>query len=108
MHAVAVLDPDVVDAIGTDLGTGEVVLTIIDHLRWDDDHHLGALRDKLNRHLAFIESGELIDAYPDAKGRSVRIEIVCQHRPVGRGLEFLENARVTIQQAGFSLTWRDS
>jgi len=68
----------------------------------------GRYATKLNRHLAFIESGELIDTYPNAKGRSVRIEIVCQYRPVGRGLEFLENARVTIQHPGFSLTWRDS
>ena len=103
---MAIDEPGVVDAIGTLLDKGEVILTISDHLEWDDPAHLPALQAKLNRYLAFMESGEVFESYPTAKGKRLRIDIVCQYDPSSHGETFLTNARETITNAGFSLSWR--
>jgi uncharacterized protein DUF6572 len=96
----------IVDAIGTLLDKGEVVLTIFDHLEWDDPVHLPALQAKVKRYIAFIESGEVFETYPAANGKRLRIDIVCKHDPSPSGETFLTNAHAAIANAGFSLSWR--
>jgi hypothetical protein len=63
-----------VDAVGTDKETGEVRLSIFDHLPWDTEH-LRLLQDKINVYLGFIESGEIYVSYPNAKGRPLVIDV---------------------------------
>lgn len=102
---MAVDNPDVIDIVSTTRETGEVVLTIADHLRWDDDH-LVVLQAKINRYLEFIEGGQLAEEYPNAKpGVPVRIDVACKYRPSTNGLRFLELARETIEAAGWGFTW---
>jgi hypothetical protein len=60
----------VVDAIGTTL-SGRCQLTIFDHLPWDDPKHLQMLQDKINDYLDFIQSGQLFESRPDARGRAL-------------------------------------
>jgi hypothetical protein len=45
---MTVENTSVVDALGTDTDTGEVRLSIFDHLLWDTEH-LRLLQDKINR-----------------------------------------------------------
>jgi hypothetical protein len=60
---MSVLDPNSVDAAGIDKESGDVVLTISDHLEWDDANgHLLALQAKLNGYLRFVEGGDLPEA----------------------------------------------
>jgi hypothetical protein len=100
-------NPNIIDAVGTDRATGEVVLTIADQLEWDDSaRHLPILREKINRYIGFIEAGELLETYPDAAGRPIRVEVVCKHPPSKDGERFLKLAGGTIEEAGWSLTWR--
>jgi hypothetical protein len=100
-------DPGVVDAISTDRTTGEVVLTIADHLQWDDhNEHLLALQEKINRYLGFIEAGKLLENYPPSRGKPVRIDVVCKYRPSEEGERFLTLAAEMIGKAGRSLIWR--
>lgn len=99
---MAIDDPGVVDIIGID-PAGTVVLTVSDHLDWNDSiQHQLTLQAKLNRYLAFIESGEILESYPGAKGKPVMIEVVTQNDPDPGGIEFLEKAKKVIEQAGFS------
>ena len=99
--------PEVVDIIGLPPNAELVALTISDHLRWEDSRgHLTALQEKLNRYLAFIESGELLEKYPDATGKPVQIDIVFKYRPSGEGESFLTEAKSIVVKAGFDLTWR--
>ena len=102
---MAVDQTDKIDAIGVDLRTGCVVLTISDHLPWISaaDGHLELLRAKLNAYLAFIESGQLVEAYPDAAGKRVVINVVGKHDLSGPASEFLDNATATISAAGLTL-----
>lgn len=94
-----------VDVISTDPETGEVVLIITDHLQWGSNEHLFLLQEKLNSYLAFIEGGELLGAYPSAKGCPVRIDVVCRYRADPEAEYFLHRAREVIQEAGFGFRY---
>ena len=99
---MAVDDSGVVDIISID-PHGNVVLTVSDHLDWTDSiSHQQTLQVKLNRYLAFVESGEILEQYPKAIGKSVIIEVVTQHDPGASGMEFLDRAAEIIANAGFT------
>jgi len=86
---------------------GAIVLTISDHLDWSDSTaHQYTLQAKINRYLAFVESGEICDHYPDAAKRSVVIQVVSQLEPDSRGQAFLERARNAVHKAGIGFEHR--
>jgi len=97
---------NVVDAVGTDKATGEVVLTVIDALPWDDPKHLELLQDKLNAYFAFIESKELLAEYPGAVGRSIRIDVICRYDIPANASKFLNQARAVALKLDAALSWR--
>jgi hypothetical protein len=103
---LGVENTNVVDAIGLDNVTDEAVLTLIDANEWDGAEHLIALQDKLNCYLRFIESGELLDAYPNARGREVRIDVIFRSHPDPAGVAFLEKAEAAIRGASLAFSWR--
>ena len=95
---------DVIDIISTDKMSGEVILTISDHLDWSDGiAHQLLLQAKLNRYLAFVESGEILESYPNAKGRPIVFSVVFRFVPDEGGRAFLDRMRPIIESAGFSL-----
>lgn len=95
---------DVVDIISTDRETGHVILTISDHLDWSDSvQHQTILQAKFNKYLAFIESGEILERYPDGKNRPVAIKVVFKYKPDVQGWRFLNKAKKVIESAGFTL-----
>ena len=103
---MAVDEPGVIDLIGVK-GSGEVVLTVSDHLEWDErGEHLLMLQEKLNRYLAFIESSELIEQYPDAVGRPVRIDVCCKYAPTNDGEQsFDQHARQSGRRGSLFRGW---
>ena len=100
---MAIEKADVVDAVGIERATGDVVLTIADSLDWDssETEHLQMLQEKLNAYLRFIESGELHESYPDAAGRRPVISLVGRCEPSAAALRFLAATRQSIEAAGF-------
>jgi hypothetical protein len=101
---VSVEQTDIVDIIGTDRWTGRVTLTISDHLDWTDSvAHQTILQKKLNTYLAFVESGEILERYPEAKDKAVTFAVVFKFAPDEAGRAFLTRARQVIEAAGFSL-----
>lgn len=102
---MAVDNPGVIDAIGI-ARDAVVELTLSDHLEWDEaNEHLLLLQEKLNTYLAFVEGGELLEAYPKAAHRAIRIAVVFKHAPTPSASGFLEQARTAIREAGLELTW---
>ena len=101
---MAVDDPDTVDIMSIDQ-SGAIVLTIADHLEWIDSiSHQYTLQAKMNRYLAFIESGEILEHHPDADQRRVVIEVVSRCEPDADGLAFIQRARAAIEKAGFAFS----
>jgi len=96
---------DVVDFISIDKATGDLWLSISDHLPWAEDEgkHLILLQDKLNTYLRFVEGGELLEAVPTARQRGIVINLVCQFAPSSEAEAFLELAARAIRDAGFHL-----
>ncbi len=98
---------DRINAIGVDNITGECVLTITDHLDWiqDTDHYF-KLQKKINTYLAFIESDEILRAYPKAKGKKIRIDIIFKYEPSDtKVLKLIKNK---LNELGFGFETRYS
>lgn len=94
--------PNVIDFLRIDETEGCCLLAIADPLEWNSWEHLQALEKKINNYLAFIESGEIYEARPDAKGHAIEISIRCKFLPEGEDdWRFLQLARNAIQGAGF-------
>lgn len=105
---MAIDQPDKIDAIGIDNESGNVVLTISDHLPWigEAEEHRELLRDKLNAYLAFIESGQLIEVYPEAIGKTVAVCVAGKFDLSSIGTEFFANANQVMAGAGVSLRFK--
>jgi len=98
---MSVDQPDTIDITSTDRLTGDVVLTISDHLDWSDSMaHQSLFQSKLNRYLAFVETGEILESYPDAKGKSIVFSAVFKFPPDASGRSFLIRVKAAVESAG--------
>jgi hypothetical protein len=101
---MSVEDLNTIDIIGIDKEEDSVILTIADHLEWNgDDDHLYVLQEKINTYLGAIDSGELFEKYPDAKGRKVVINIVAKYEPDKEGFLFLEKVKEILSKTSYIL-----
>lgn len=96
---MSIEDQSTIDAIGIDQD-GRVVPTISNHLDWNNAH-LFLLQEKINAYLAFIESGEILDSYPESRGKVPKINVVCKYEPSDEANRFLSKCEAAIHQAGF-------
>lgn len=80
---------------------GNAVLTISDHLRWDDNNeHLLILQNKINAYLSAIETGNFYSDYPDANDRNIIINIVAKYEPNDNARQFLNQVKKILQSSG--------
>ncbi len=94
-----------IDGLGIAENTGQVVLTISDHLPWSDEaQHFRMLEEKISGYLNFIQSGQLIEILPQAVDMPVRIDIIYMHLPTEPALIFLGAAQQQLQQLRICLT----
>ena len=98
---------DVVDSIGVGQESGEIILTITDHLDWKSSkqNHLLLLQEKINTYLAFVGSGELTETYPDAEGRVVVINIVGKYSLSDEARQFVDQASSVVSGTGTRLNF---
>ena len=94
---------DVVDAVSRARDTGDVTLTISDHLEWDQPlEHVFTLQEKINSYLAYIESGQIWEQCADAKEKKILIQVMFRCAPPeGDVTRFLATAKEKIEAAGF-------
>jgi hypothetical protein len=97
----------VVDFMGLRRDGRAVVLTLVDDWDWSDElRHLRALQRKLDAYFAFIGSGELLLAYPDAIGKEVVIDLIARLPIPATGLALLEVATGVAAGLPAQLTYR--
>lgn len=95
-----------IDALGISKETGEVVLTISDHLTWENpSQHFEILESKIGRYLDFIQSGQLLESVPDAVNPQVRISIFCKYEPSVQAHNFLTAAERQLADVGVKLSF---
>lgn len=81
---------------------GNVVLTISDHLEWDEkNEHLLTLQNKINAYLKAIENGSLYEEYPSAKNKNIIIDVVMKNIPNEDGKRFLEYTKEILDASGY-------
>lgn len=98
---------DVIDYISTDRSTGNVVLTVSDHLTWEDaTEHVSVLQRKLERYVDFIRSGQLTEQRPDSADRGIVIDVILKHSPNEEGLGFFRSAEKQLEELGIRLVHR--
>jgi len=97
---------DVIDIVSVH-PAGDILLTISDHLPWDDiNKHLFCLQEKVNAYLRFIESGEIYEKHPNAVGHPIVIDVVLKYAVPASAKWFLDKASATIRAAGFRFNIR--
>ena len=96
---------NIIDAIGMS-HEGKVILTISDHHTWNETWHLQLLQDKINFYLQFIESGQILEDYPNAAEKELIIEILVKYQPASEAISFLHEAEEIIKDAGFGFSWK--
>lgn len=85
-------DVKIIDVIG--IKDEQVLLTIVDDWEWNgEDLHLIKLQDKINAYLGTIETGELVEIYPDAKDKKICINVMYKFTPDKTGNIFLNQVK---------------
>jgi len=104
---MSIEDSNVIDFVSLDQ-TGNATLTISDHLEWDaDNKHLLLLQEKLNSYLSSIESGDLYDKYPNAKGRKIIISLTTKYLPNEEGHIFMRKVKTMLETAGYDFRYQN-
>ena len=103
---MAVDQTKVVDVVSRDKN-GEIVLSISDHLNWEDTvQHLSTLQEKINTYIAFVDGGEIYSKFPEAKGQRIVIEILFHYAPSPEGSSFIARVKPMIEAMGFEFRSR--
>lgn len=98
---------DTVDAVGIEINTGCVILTIVDSWDWSDERaHLLALQAKLNSYFDFIEGGQLIENYPSAAGRRQVVDVITRFPLPTVGIALLDRARESVSDLQIEIRFR--
>ncbi len=82
---------------------GTIVLSISDHLDWKNTkQHLMILQEKINTYLSFVDSGEIYEKYPEAKGHAIQIDVRFHYQPSMEGCAFLAKVKPIVEESGYS------
>lgn len=80
----------------------KIVLTISDHLKWDEDkEHIYLLQEKINAYLMAIESGQVNKSYPLSIGKKIVVSVALKYAPNETGIVFLANVKEILLNAGY-------
>jgi hypothetical protein len=102
--AVGIDYPNVVDLVMTHEESGEVMLVIAHNDVWagspDELQRLGA---KLNTYASYALDGQLVDDYPHAERKPVRIQLDCLAKSAGAVAAALQLAERQLAMHGLRL-----
>jgi hypothetical protein len=102
---MTVEDVDKIDFVTGERQTGDMILTISDHLDWDENEgeHLLVLQKKLNTYLEFIGSGQIYAKVPQAVGRKRVIQVMGKFPLSEEASKCYRLAGKAIENYGYSL-----
>ncbi|GEM_PF-216555 len=101
---------DVVDFIVGSERDPEIRLVIADHLPWDieEAEHLWLLQCKINKYLGFIESGEIYEKWPAARGKHLVIDLAPKYPLSDRARNLVVKFQALIRSFGLELRVRQA
>jgi hypothetical protein len=84
-----------------------VSLAIIDGWDWSDEAgHLLALQSKLNAYFDFVQSGQIFEARPGARGKKLRIDFLTKYPLPDKAERFLKIASNAAKQLDIEIAHR--
>lgn len=93
----------VIDLLGFQPSSGEVVLTMVESRPWaDGSPQLYQLQEKLNAYLSFILDGEMLEAYPQFAHQPVRVRLECATPPGPGEMAFLQHVHAQMELQGIA------
>lgn len=93
-----------VDAINLDKQTDEVILNIFDHLDWtNESSHIAILEEKIKNYIKFVQSKDIEQAFPNSKGKKIKICVVAKYTLNGSALKFIASMTKLVTEAGLAL-----
>jgi|SRR3990172_589452 len=100
---MAVDDPNVIDFVARD-PSGDVVLVMVEGREWNSsDDRLLELQEKINRYVAFVLDGQMLEQYPELAGKPVRLELRCVAAPDSKTADFLALVHEKLTSEGLGL-----
>ena len=92
----------VIDVMTRSRETGDITLTISDHLDWAQPlEHMTLLQAKIDAYLRFVASGQVIERFPDAVHQAVTIQVAFRvPPPEGPVQDFLAAVEEKVEAAG--------
>ncbi|WP_238749743.1 DUF6572 domain-containing protein [Neolewinella maritima] len=101
---MSVSDASVIDMMGYDPSLDRVILTISNHLNWEDELvDLYHLQEKVNAYVSFYESGQIYKVEPRYMGKKIVIRIVSKFKPTALVERFYETTTRVLDTIGLSL-----
>jgi hypothetical protein len=101
---MSIEEANIIDFVGTK--DDSVTLAVSDHPSWiDERHHLAQLQDKLNRYLDFINSGELVDKFPETADHRPVVHVYFVHARTQTAQDFLAKTTASIEAEGVGFTY---
>lgn len=96
---------DRIDAISINC-KDRVILSISDHLDWDNEQlHSTMLQDKIFAYLEFMESGQMLEIYPDSKDKLQGIMVHLKFAPTEFGSDVLQNIKDFFDSKSLEFGW---
>jgi len=81
--------------------SGDVFLSISDHLEWDEEgEHLLLLHNKINAYVSFVEGGEIYERSPQYAGRKIVINVTNKYPPSEQASLFFRLTQDAMGEAG--------
>lgn len=103
---MSVIETDKIDNVGIVKDEKRIYLTIIDALVWDGENvHLFTLQEKINSYLFFVESGELLQSFPDGKGCDIVIELILKYAPSSDAITFFDKTTQILLDKGIAFVF---
>ncbi len=88
----------VIDFLGFNQTADEVLLVMVERRPWLNlEPQMFQLQEKLNAYLSFALDGEMLEAYPQFSGKSLRIRLECVETPPEEAIGFFQHV---YEQAG--------
>jgi hypothetical protein len=94
---VTVEDPDRIDniSVSADGGTYRLLMTE-ERLFEDSDEQFSQLLEKINAYIEYLQLGQFYESHPQARGKRLRVALVCRNEPVGERFRNLLNTATAL------------
>jgi len=101
--AAGVRNPDIVDLVTYSPKTDEFIVIMFEDRPWSDSpDQLDELLAKINTYVDFVQEGGLVRKFPQAEGKTVRIQLDCTSSPKGEPAKLIEQAQQLLHQRGIT------